>query len=108
MIDDGVSVIGPQERAWEHDRVERNVVLRHELVQLHVVRVLPPLSPFRSVTRGDGDVPGRKEDRYRDGVKINGNENARDYLRNFSTYSGTSDKGTLGILYYLRIRDNSE
>jgi hypothetical protein len=33
--------------------------LAHELVQLHILRVLPPLPPLLSVPRGDGQVANR-------------------------------------------------
>ncbi|KAH3678915.1 hypothetical protein WICPIJ_008779 [Wickerhamomyces pijperi] len=48
---------GTELRGWEDHRVERNVVLTHELVQLDFFWVLPPGFPFLGVVGCDGDVP---------------------------------------------------
>ena len=57
MIDEGVVVIGSKEGAREDNRVERNIVLSHELVELYLVRVLPPFFPLRCVAGSDGKIP---------------------------------------------------
>jgi hypothetical protein len=47
--------------------MERDVVLSHELHQLHLLRVLPPLFPFWSVVGCDGEIPnGRIEPDVKD------------------------------------------
>ena len=74
MVDSGIAIVSPQQRAWEHDRMERNVVLCHELIELDLVGILPPLSPLWCVARSDGEVAGvgcerereRKEERERE------------------------------------------
>lgn len=44
------------QRRWENDCVERDIILTHELVKLNVLLVLPPLFPLVSVASCDGDV----------------------------------------------------
>ena len=39
--------------------MERDIVLRHELIELNVVWIQPPLSPLWGVARGNGEVTGR-------------------------------------------------
>ncbi|KAI5297226.1 hypothetical protein KEM55_004994, partial [Ascosphaera atra] len=40
--------------AWEDNTVERNVILAQELIKLNILRVPPPLLPFRGIVGGDG------------------------------------------------------
>ena len=61
VVDYSVAIISPKQGAWEHDRVEWNVVLGHELVQLYLLGILPPLPPVGGVARCDGEVPVRSE-----------------------------------------------
>lgn len=39
--------------------MERNIVLAHELVELHLIRVLPPLFPLRGVVGGNRKITDR-------------------------------------------------
>lgn len=43
----------------EDDRVERHVVFTHELIQLYILGVLPPLGPIVSVVGSDARVTDR-------------------------------------------------
>lgn len=56
----GVGITRSFQRAREDDRVERHVVLAHELVQLDLVRVLPPLFPLGGVVGRNRKVSNRR------------------------------------------------
>ena len=58
MVEEGVVILCPQQRAGKDNSVERHVVLGHELVQLHLLRVLPPLFPLIRVASCDRQVAG--------------------------------------------------
>ena len=40
--------------------MEGNIVLGHELVELHIFRVLPPFLPLLSVARRDREITDKK------------------------------------------------
>ena len=61
MVEQCVVVLGSQQAAWEHDGMEWDIVLGHELVELDIVRVLPPFLPLLCVAGSDGEVAGRTE-----------------------------------------------
>lgn len=56
MIEKRVIVLRSYEGTREHDRVEGDIVLRHKLVQLDLIRILPPFLPVLSVAGSDGKV----------------------------------------------------
>ena len=58
VVEDGVVILCPQQRAGKDNGVEWHVVLGHELVQLHLLRVLPPLFPLICVASCDRQVAG--------------------------------------------------
>lgn len=62
MSDDCVALVDRHEGGGKHDCVERNVVLGHELVHLHLSLGLgrPPLRPLLCVALGDAHVPYRR------------------------------------------------
>jgi hypothetical protein len=39
--------------------VEWHIVFSHKLIQLNILRILPPLLPIRSVARSNGDISNR-------------------------------------------------
>jgi len=41
---------------WEIDRVEVHIILSHELVELNILGVEPPLPPLRCEIRSDADI----------------------------------------------------
>jgi len=55
-LEHGPGLASGQEGGGEDHSVESQVVLSHELVQLHVLSVLPPLLPLVAVVGGDGDI----------------------------------------------------
>lgn len=58
MVEHGVVILGGEECAGEDDTVEGDVVLAHELVELHVLRVLPPPLPAGvGVVGSDRQIP---------------------------------------------------
>ena len=59
MVEQCIVVLRAQQGAREHDSMERDVVLGHELVELDIVRVLPPFLPLLCVAGSDGEVAGR-------------------------------------------------
>ncbi|KAI3479573.1 hypothetical protein L1887_58385 [Cichorium endivia] len=62
VVEQRVGVLAADEARGEDDGVEAHVVLAHELVELDVVRVLPPLLPLVGVVCGDARVAdGRVE-----------------------------------------------
>ena len=80
MVDSGIPIVSPQQRAWEHDRMERNVVLCHELIELDLVGILPPLSPLWCVARSDGEVAdvGCERERERERKRGRGRKRERE------------------------------
>ena len=53
MVEQSVVAVSPKQGAWKDNSVEGNVVLGHELVELHFLGVLPPLLPLISVAGSD-------------------------------------------------------
>ena len=45
VVEEGVVVLSAKQGTWEHDGVEWNVVLGHELVELDLLGILPPSLP---------------------------------------------------------------
>ena len=52
----GAAYLGSNQGGREDDAVERHVVLGHELVELHLLGILPPLLPLLRVVGCDGEV----------------------------------------------------
>lgn len=46
MVEHGIGIVGGQEGAGEDHGMESDIVLAHELIELHILRVLPPFLPF--------------------------------------------------------------
>lgn len=59
VVEHGEGVGGTQEGAGEDHGVEGYVVFAHELVELNVVVVLPPLFPFLAVVSSDTQIANR-------------------------------------------------
>lgn len=57
MVEQGVIVVSSQQRRWEDHSVERNIVFGHELVELDLVRILPPSFPLLGVAGSNGKIP---------------------------------------------------
>ena len=55
-------------------------VLAHELVKLDIVRVPPPLFPFRGVVGRDGGVADRRVELINDEMRIPEGKNAQNCL----------------------------
>ena len=51
MIEEGVVVLSAKQGARENNRVEWNVVLGHELVELDLLGVLPPSLPVHATVK---------------------------------------------------------
>lgn len=62
VADDGVALIDCHEGRGKHNRVEWNVVLGHELIELHLSLGIrgPPLRPLLRVALGDTHVSYRR------------------------------------------------
>ena len=58
VVEEGVVILCPYQRAGKDNSVEGHIVLGHELVQLHLPRVLPPLFPLICVASCDRQVAG--------------------------------------------------
>ncbi len=56
MVEESEVIICPQQRCREHDGMEGNIVLSHELITLNILWRLPPLFPAISVAGSDGEV----------------------------------------------------
>ena len=56
MVEQSVVAVSTKQGAWKDNSVKRNVVLGHELVELHFLGVLPPLLPLISVAGSDGQI----------------------------------------------------
>ncbi len=56
MIKQGVIVVGTNQRTGKDHGVEGYVVLGHELVELYLLRVLPPFLPILRVAGRDGEI----------------------------------------------------
>lgn len=56
MVEQSVVAVSTKQRAWKHNSVKRNVVFGHELIELHFLRVLPPLLPLISVAGSDRQI----------------------------------------------------
>ena len=56
MIKKSVAILCSNEGTGEHDSVEGDIVLGHELIELYLVRILPPFLPLLCVTGCDGEV----------------------------------------------------
>ena len=56
MVKQSVVAVSTKQGAWKHNSVERNVVFGHKLVELHFLRVLPPLLPLISVAGSDRQI----------------------------------------------------
>jgi len=57
VVEQSVVAFSPKQGAWKDDSMEGNVILGHELVELHSLWVLPPLLPLVSVAGSDGQIP---------------------------------------------------
>lgn len=49
----------PDQGRWEDHSMESHVVFSHELIQLHILLVLPPLLPLVGVPSSDRDITDR-------------------------------------------------
>jgi len=58
VVEEGVVILCPYQRAGKDNSVEGHIVLGHELIQLHLPRVLPPLLPLICVASCDRQVAG--------------------------------------------------
>lgn len=56
VVKQSVVPVSTKQGAWKHNSVERNVVFGHKLVELHFLRVLPPLLPLISVAGSDRQI----------------------------------------------------
>ena len=56
MVEQSVVAVSTKQGAWKDNSVERNVVLGHELVELHFLGVLPPLLPLISIAGSDRQI----------------------------------------------------
>ena len=56
VVEQSVVAVSTKQRAWKHNSVKRNVVFGHELIELHFLRVLPPLLPLISVAGSDRQI----------------------------------------------------
>ena len=61
MVEQCIVVLSSQQGSWEHDGMEPDIVLDHELVELDIARVLPPFLPLLCVAGSDGEIAGRTE-----------------------------------------------
>ena len=60
MVDHGPVLFGAEQGRGEDDRVERDVVFGHELVERYLVGVLPPPLPLLRVVSRDRHVTNRR------------------------------------------------
>jgi len=58
VVEEGVVILCPYQRAGKDNSVEGHIVLGHELIQLHLLRILPPLRPLIRVASCDRQVAG--------------------------------------------------
>lgn len=59
MMNHSPVILGTKLRAREDDRVERNIVFTHELIEFDIVRILPPLLPLLGVASCNAGVSNR-------------------------------------------------